>query len=50
MDTKNIKGKVYKSKYTHEQLLKKLQAGESVKATDLMSSMGITTIVFGGDK
>lgn len=38
--------KTYKTPYTQEQLVKKLQKGEKVKAIDLMSSMGIKVIQF----
>lgn len=41
-----MKAKVYKAKKTHEEYLKDLKDGKKVKAVDLMSSMGIKTIVF----
>lgn len=40
------KGTEYKTKYTQDELVKKLNAGEQVKAVDLMSSMGIKVIQF----
>ena len=46
MQGKQPVGKEYKTKYTHDELVKKLNAGESVKAIDLMSSMGIKVIQF----
>lgn len=36
---------VYKAKKSHELYLKDLRDGKPIKATDLMSSMGIKTIV-----
>lgn len=36
----------YKTKYTQDELVKKLQKGEKVKAIDLVSSMGIKVIQF----
>lgn len=46
MQGKQPVGKEYKTKYTQDELVKKLNAGESVKAIDLMSSMGIKVIQF----
>ena len=40
-----MKMTVYKAKKSHEQYLQDLRDGKPVKATDLMSSMGIKTIV-----
>lgn len=37
--------KVYKAKKSHESYLNDLRDGKPVKATDLMASMGIKTIV-----
>lgn len=41
-----MKAKVYKAKKSHDEYLNDLRAGKAVKATDLMASMGIKTIVF----
>lgn len=43
--TANI-GKEYKTKLTQDEIARKLQAGESVKAIDVLSSMGIKVIQF----
>lgn len=43
--TANV-GKEYKTNMTEDEIARKLQAGESVKAIDLMSSMGIKVIQF----
>jgi len=37
--------KEHKAKKTHEEYMKDLRDGKSVKAIDLMASMGIKTIV-----
>lgn len=39
-------GKVYKTNKTEQELVKDLNAGKPVKATDLMSAMGITVVQF----
>lgn len=39
-------GTVYKTTKTEQELIKDLNNGKPVKATDLMSAMGITVVQF----
>lgn len=41
-----MQGKEYKTKMTMEEIQKKLKKGESVKAIDMVSAMGIKVINF----
>lgn len=46
MTKKELKQHEYKTTKTEDELVKELQDGKPVKATDLMSAMGITVTNF----